>query len=100
MHFLFDEIQLVTDWERVINGLRVSFDADIVVTGSNAKMLSSEISTLLSGRYVTIEVYPLSFAEFLQFKRFDISDIRQYANWFKNISVTADFPRLFYRMNS
>lgn len=92
MHFLFDEIQLVTDWERVINGLRVSFDADIVVTGSNAKMLSSEISTLLSGRYVTIEVYPLSFAEFLQFKQFDISDIRQYANWFKEYIRYGGFP--------
>jgi predicted AAA+ superfamily ATPase len=92
MHFLFDEIQLVSDWERVINGLRVSFDADILVTGSNAKMLSSELSTLISGRFVTIEVYPLSFAEFLHFKQYDPSDVRQHATWFREYIRFGGFP--------
>lgn len=92
MHFLFDEIQLVSDWERVINGLRVSFDSDIVVTGSNAKMLSSEISTLLSGRFITVEVYPLSFAEFLKFKEYDVNDVRQYAPWFREYVRFGGFP--------
>ncbi|MDR0200048.1 MAG: ATP-binding protein [Streptococcaceae bacterium] len=68
VYFLFDEIQLVKDWERVVNGLRVSYNADIYMTGSNAQMLSGQLSTLLSGRYVTLEVFPLSYLEFLNFK--------------------------------
>lgn len=71
IYFLFDEIQLVEGWQRVINGLRVSFNSDIVVTGSNANMLSGEIATLLSGRYIEIPIYPLSFSEFLMFKNID-----------------------------
>ncbi|OUZ27898.1 hypothetical protein A5806_002506 [Enterococcus faecium] len=71
IYFLFDEIQLVEGWQRVINGLRVSFNSDIVVTGSNANMLSGEIATLLSGRYIEIPIYPLSFSEFLLFKNID-----------------------------
>lgn len=57
IYFLFDEIQLVEDWQRVINELRVSFNSDIVVTGSNANILSGEISTLLNGRYIEIPIY-------------------------------------------
>ncbi|EMF0501544.1 TPA: ATP-binding protein [Enterococcus hirae] len=71
IYFLFDEIQLVEGWQRVINGLRVSFNSDLVVTGSNANMLSGEIATLLSGRYIEIPIYPLSFSEFLMFKNID-----------------------------
>lgn len=71
IYFLFDEIQLVEGWQRVINGLRVSFNSDIVVTGSNANMLSGEIATLLNGRYIEIPIYPLSFSEFLMFKNID-----------------------------
>lgn len=71
IYFLFDEIQLVEGWQRVINGLRVSFNSDLVVTGSNANMLSGEIATLLSGRYIEIPIYPLSFDEFLMFKNID-----------------------------
>lgn len=71
VYFLFDEIQLVEGWQRVINGLRVSFNCDIIVTGSNANMLSGEIATLLSGRYVEIPIYPLSFDEFLMVKGID-----------------------------
>jgi len=68
LYLMFDEIQMVTGWQRVINGLRVSYDCDIVVTGSNAKMLSGELATLLSGRYVEIPIYPFSFREFLAAK--------------------------------
>lgn len=71
IYFLFDEIQLVEGWQRVINGLRVSFNSDLVATGSNANMLSGEIATLLSGRYIEIPIYPLSFSEFLMFKNID-----------------------------
>lgn len=64
-YLLLDEIQNVDGWQRVVNGIRVSFDCDITVTGSNAKMLSGELATLLSGRYVEIPIYPFSFKEFL-----------------------------------
>lgn len=64
-YLLLDEIQNVTGWQRIVNGIHVSFDCDITVTGSNAKMLSGELATLLSGRYVEIPIYPFSFKEFL-----------------------------------
>jgi predicted AAA+ superfamily ATPase len=64
-YLFFDEIQEVTDWEEVINSFRVDFDADIYITGSNAKLLSGELATLISGRYVQFVIYPLSYREFL-----------------------------------
>lgn len=66
-YLLFDEIQLVNQWEKAINALRLRDDVDIYITGSNAYMLSSQLATLLSGRYVEINVYPLSFKEFIGF---------------------------------
>ena len=68
-YLLLDEIQQVEQWEKVVNSLNVEpdIDVDIYVTGSNAYMLSSDISTLLSGRYVEIKMLPLSFKEYLQF---------------------------------
>ena len=65
-YLFLDEIQEVKDWEKCINSLRVSLDCDIYITGSNAKLLSSELSTYLGGRYVEIIIYPFSFAEFLE----------------------------------
>ncbi len=64
-YLFFDEIQEVKEWERCINSLRVKFDCDIYITGSNAKLLSGELATYLAGRYVEFVIYPLSFAEFL-----------------------------------
>ena len=61
IYVLLDEIQEVNTWEQVINSLRVDIDCDIYVTGSNAKLLSGELATLLAGRYVEIQVYPLDF---------------------------------------
>ncbi|MDR3191207.1 MAG: ATP-binding protein [Lactobacillaceae bacterium] len=92
MYYLFDEIQFVEEWEDVINGLRVTFDADITVTGSNAKLLSGEIATLLSGRYVAFEILPLSFKEFLQFKQLDSQDYRHYPKWFAEYRRYGGFP--------
>ena len=66
VYLFFDEIQEVKDWEKCINSLRVSLDCDIYITGSNAKLLSGELSTYLGGRYVEFIIYPFSFAEFLQ----------------------------------
>lgn len=70
-YFLFDEIQRIKNWEKFVNGLGVSYDCDIYITGSNSDMLSGELATHLAGRYVEIPIYPLSFLEFLEFKSYD-----------------------------
>jgi len=63
-YLFFDEIQEVGSWEKCINSLRISFDCDIYITGSNAKLLSGELATYLAGRYVEFTIYPFSFQEF------------------------------------
>ena len=68
-YLLLDEIQEIDDWEKAVNSLLESTDADIYVTGSNSKLMSGEISTYLTGRYVSIPVYTLSFKEYLAFKQ-------------------------------
>ncbi|MGM0106790.1 MULTISPECIES: ATP-binding protein [Enterococcus] len=73
IYLLFDEIQVVEGWQRVVNGIRVSYDSDIIITGSNANMLSGELATLLSGRYIEIPIYPLSFQEFLSVKGIEVN---------------------------
>ncbi len=69
-YLLFDELQMVVNWEKAIESFRLDYDVDIYITGSNSYMLSSEFSTLLSGRYVEIRLLPLSFVEFLDFYSF------------------------------
>ncbi len=69
-YLILDEVQMVTLWQKAINSIQVDFDVDIYITGSNAYLLSSELSTLLSGRYVEIKMLPLSFKEFLDFNEF------------------------------
>lgn len=68
-YLLLDEVQEIKGWEKVVNSLLEGADADIYVTGSNSKLMSSEISTYLTGRYVPISVYTLSFREYLEFKK-------------------------------
>ena len=68
MYLFFDEIQLVDRWEEAINSFLVDFNVDIYITGSNSNLLSSELSTLLTGRYVQFRMYPLSFKEMLKFQ--------------------------------
>lgn len=69
MHYLFfDEIQVVPEFERVINSLRMKYCVSIFITGSNGKLLSGELATFLSGRYVSFSVYPFSFKEMCQLK--------------------------------
>ncbi len=67
-YLFFDELQNVEGWEKAINALRVDVDCDIYATGSNAFLLSSELATLVSGRYVEIPMLPLTFAEYLEFR--------------------------------
>lgn len=68
-YLLLDEVQEIEGWEKAVNSLLEDFDTDIYVTGSNSRLLSSEISTYLSGRYISIPVYTLSFEEYLDFRR-------------------------------
>lgn len=70
MYLIFDELQVIEHWEKAIESFRIDFDVDIYITGSNAYLLSTEFSTLLSGRYVEIRMLPLSFKEFLTFYEF------------------------------
>ena len=67
-YFFLDEMQEISGWEKVVNSLASDFDVDLYVTGSNSRMMSSEISTYLTGRYVAFRIYTLSFAEYLTFK--------------------------------
>ena len=68
-YLFLDEIQEVESWEKAVNSFMTDFDVDIYVTGSNSRMLSSEISTYLTGRYVSFRVFPLSFAEYMEFRK-------------------------------
>jgi len=73
VYLLFDEIQDVDQWEKAIRSFAVELDCDIYITGSNARLLSSELATYLSGRYVEFSLYPLSFKEYLDFYQIDVS---------------------------
>lgn len=66
LYLLLDEVQNIGEWEKAVNSFLVDIDADIYVTGSNANLLSSELTTLLAGRVYTVQIYPLSFAEYIQ----------------------------------
>ncbi len=73
-YILLDEVQQISSWEKAINSFLVDADVDIYITGSNAYLLSSELSTLLSGRYVEIKMQPLSFKEYLDFTETENSE--------------------------
>lgn len=79
-YFFFDEIQEVHEWQKLINGLRVAFDSDIYITGSNASLLSGELASYLTGRYVQIPVLPLTFREYLKFKNYEQDDPARHFN--------------------
>ena len=67
-YLFLDEVQEIKGWERVVNSLASDFDVDLYVTGSNSRMMSSEISTYLTGRYVSFRIFTLSFGEYLTFR--------------------------------
>ncbi len=71
LHIFVDEIQEIANWERIVADWSAKTDMDVYITGSNAHLLSGELATLLSGRYVEIPIYPLSFAEFRQFHKLE-----------------------------
>ena len=84
----FDEIQNVKDFERVVDSLYIKPNVDIYITGSNAYMLSSELATLLSGRYVEIKMLPLSFKEYVEAR----GDERELARKYRSYIETSSFP--------
>lgn len=68
-YLFFDEIQFVKDFERVLNSIRVDFDVSVFVTGSNANLLSGELATILSGRYVKFNIFPFTFKEYVEYNK-------------------------------
>lgn len=89
-YMFFDEVQKIPGWENAVNSFRIDFDCDIYITGSNAYLLSSELSTYLSGRYVEIKVLPLSFREFLDFHGYTLKDHKTPAGEVKRRITGAD----------
>ncbi len=73
-YLFIDEVQLIESWEISINSFLKRGDYDIYLTGSNSSLLSSEISTLVAGRYINIEIFPLSFREYFEFSKSKFSD--------------------------
>lgn len=93
-YILLDEVQLVEGWEEVVNGLLASNNVDIYITGSNARLLSTEISTVLTGRYINIPVQTLSFKEALEFKEARGLKRGSLAEEFANFQQKGGFPIL------
>ena len=77
-YLFLDEVQEIEGWEWVVNSLASDFDVDLYVTGSNSRMMSSEIATYLTGRYISFRIFTLSFGEYLMFKRqyAPVSDVK------------------------
>lgn len=108
-YLFFDEIQVVPEFERVINSLRMKYDTSIFITGSNGKLLSGELATFLSGRYVSFSIMPFSFREMCKLKEIEpdeVSDelLLQYMEWggmpqrfmMVNVEQTKTFLRDVY----
>lgn len=74
-YLFLDEVREISGWEKVVNSFLGEYDVDIYVTGSNSRMMSSEIATYLTGRYVSFQVYPLSFEEYLAFRR-EVTEVK------------------------
>lgn len=87
VYLFFDEIQEVTAWEKAINSFRVELDCDIYITGSNAKLLSGELATVLGGRYVEFTIYPFSYSEFLDLYRIVDADAQDAAVFQKYLTL-------------
>ena len=88
-YILLDEVQEISVWEKAVNSLLENENTDIYVTGSNSKLMSSEISTYLTGRYISIPVFTLSFAEYLDFKKSSDSSVKVLLNEYIR---TGGFP--------
>ena len=92
-YLMVDEVQEIEGWEKAINSLLAEGLADIIVTGSNAHLLSAELATLLTGRYIEILVFPLSFAEFVEFRQ-ALKDPGDRQAWFRQFLRYGGLPGL------
>ena len=98
IYVFLDEIQTVQQWERAINSLQTDYDADVYITGSNAYLLSSDLSTYISGRYAELRILPLSFSEFLELHPGDKETrFRQYLDSGSLPIVDPDADEMFER---
>ena len=95
-YILIDEIQEVFEWEKAIRSFKVDIDCDIYLTGSNAHLLSSELATYLSGRYVELELFPLSFNEFIDFYEVAENNQIDVENAFNEYLKYGGFPGLYH----
>ena len=92
-YLFFDEIQMLEDWEKAINSFKATLNVSIFITGSNSKLLSGELATLLSGRYVSFKVFPFSFKEVIDLKK--ITDIRDIEDAFNDYILWGGLPQRF-----
>ena len=90
-YLFLDEIQEIDGWEKVVNSLYSDYKTDIYVTGSNSRMMSSEISTYLTGRYVSFRIFTLSFSEYLTFKK-EYSELQDNKTELSNYLKLGGFP--------
>ena len=84
-YVFLDEVQMVKDFQKVVDSLYIKKNVDVYITGSNSTLLSGELATLLSGRYIKIEMLPLSFKEYVS-----ASDNTNYQNLFLEYSLSVD----------
>ena len=90
-YLFLDEVQEIIGWEKVVNSLASDYDVDIYLTGSNSRMMSSEISTYLTGRYITFRIFTLSFEEYLSFKS-EYAEIQDPKSELANYIRLGGFP--------
>lgn len=93
-YLLIDEVQEINGWEKAVNSVLAEKSADIYLTGSNSKMMSDELATLLTGRYIVLQMYPLSFKEFLQFR--NINNDSEYDKEFELFLKYGGLPGIHF----
>lgn len=93
-----DEVQEMTDWALIVNSLRASYDVDIYVTGSNARVFSGEYLTYLAGRYKSIHIYPLSFLEYLDYMNIEDNPMIDYSQFYEKY-ILGSFPQYVIEEN-
>ena len=92
-YLFFDEIQLIDKWEKAINSFKATLNVSIFLTGSNSKLLSSELATLLSGRYVSFKINPFSFKEVIELKK--LNDKQEIEDAFNDYLMWGGMPQRF-----
>ena len=98
-YLFLDEVQEIKGWEKVVNTLTSDYDVDIFVAGSNSRMMSSELSTYLTGRYVSFRVFPLSFEEYLIFRK-AYADVGDRYREFSNYLLYGGFPAIHLQQHT